>query len=145
MKQCNKCGHERKLRDFSFKYKKRNIRGTICKFCIRKYTKKHYKDNSVTYKRHAKKNTKRYRAEARDFIWEYLSTHPCVDCGESDPIVLEFDHIRDKRMSISVGTRFLSLKKLKEEIGKCAIRCANCHRRSTAKKLGWWKDKLKNR
>jgi hypothetical protein len=56
-----------------------------------------------------------------------------VDCGESDPIVLEFDHIRGKKVgdvSTLAGQAF-SWHKLSAEIAKCEVRCANCHRRRT--------------
>jgi hypothetical protein len=55
-----------------------------------------------------------------------------VDCGESDPIVLEFDHVRGvKRGEISRLKTMVSLETLAEEIAKCDVRCANCHRRKT--------------
>lgn len=80
---------------------------------------------------------------SRKFLYGYVSTHPCVDCGESDPIVLEFDH-RDpstKRFPITQITRY-SLEETKEEIEKCDVRCANCHRKKTAKERRWYKWRM---
>jgi hypothetical protein len=72
-------------------------------------------------------------------VLAFLREHPCVDCGEADPIVLDFDHVRGtKRMKISrmlSGT--YSLKAIFEEIEKCEVRCANCHRRITASRGGF--------
>ena len=67
--------------------------------------------------------------EARQQL-EYLKTHPCVDCGEHDPIVLEFDHVRGTKINcVSVGVKdSWSVEKLTEEINKCEVRCANCHK-----------------
>lgn len=63
----------------------------------------------------------------------YLCNHPCVDCGESDPVVLEFDHVRGEKVAnvanlISGAGKF---QRLMDEIAKCDVRCANCHRRKT--------------
>jgi hypothetical protein len=70
-------------------------------------------------------------------------THPCIDCGESDPIVLEFDHREGEKKLAAVSTLMTqmkaSLKTIKAEIVKCDVRCANCHRRKTAKERGWYK------
>jgi len=66
-------------------------------------------------------------------VWDYKSTHPCVDCGESDPIVLDFDHVRDQKVA-AVGRLVGSgakLQRIVDEIAKCEVRCANCHRRVT--------------
>lgn len=77
----------------------------------------------------------------RDFVLDYLTNNPCVDCGESDPIVLEFDHVRgNKKRSISqMVARHAKLETIQEEIQKCDVRCANCHARVTAARGGFWK------
>jgi len=69
-----------------------------------------------------------------NYLEAYLSNHPCVKCGETDPILLDFDHIdpHTKTRNISEyrhGT--WSIKSLEKEIAKCQILCANCHRRKT--------------
>lgn len=69
-----------------------------------------------------------------------LLAHPCVDCGETDPVVLEFDHRSDKSDNIGSMLRHgTSTETMEREIAKCDVRCANCHRRKTAKQFGWWK------
>jgi hypothetical protein len=66
-------------------------------------------------------------------IRAYLLEHPCVDCGESDVTVLDFDHVRDsKRMDVSaLVAGGYSWHAIADEIAKCDVRCANCHRRAT--------------
>jgi ribosomal protein S27E len=86
---------------------------------------------------HADKQ-KEYRHRKRWYVYNYLQSHPCIDCGESDHVVLEFDHVRGEKVkSISkmVATTY-SLESLIKEIEKCEVRCANCHRRITAKRGG---------
>ena len=67
-------------------------------------------------------------------VYRYLENHPCVDCGEADPVVLDFDHVRGvKKKSVSrllAGT--FALATIFREIEKCDVRCSNCHRRITA-------------
>lgn len=55
----------------------------------------------------------------------------CKDCGYcGHPDALEFDHLRDKKFTIAEGRR--NVDKLLEEIEKCEVVCANCHRIRTA-------------
>lgn len=119
MKTCTKCGVEKSLDAFH-----RNAKGSHGRYSVCKECRNASRINSIQY------------------IHEYLSTHPCVDCGESDPIVLEFDHVRGvKKEKVSHRAR-ISLQAVKEEIAKCDVRCANCHRRKTGRQLGYYRDTL---
>jgi hypothetical protein len=64
----------------------------------------------------------------------HLGRHPCVDCGETDPVVLLFDHQGDKTQNVS---RILSAggtwAEVMSEVAKCEVRCANCHWRRHAR------------
>ncbi len=84
---------------------------------------------------------KRHRVKIRSKLLEFLSTKSCCDCGEKDPIVLDFDH-RDQNNKFKKVAKMLSghysWDSVSREIRKCDIRCANCHRRKTYVQLGYW-------
>jgi len=100
-------------------------------------SRRHYEKNRDKVIASAKKYSKLTRERIRAYITTYLKTNPCVDCGETDPVILEFDHIKDKDFNISDAARKgVSIKKLKDEIAKCEVRCANCHRKKTYERSG---------
>src|SRR5439155_16799893 len=73
-------------------------------------------------------------------VHQYLSAHPCVDCGEENIALLDFDHLRDKTADVSSMIRDgASWELIAEEIAKCDVRCANCHARVTALRIGAYK------
>lgn len=86
--------------------------------------------------------TKRYNKKSRirkaQAVFDYLFDHPCVDCGESDVKVLDFDHVRGtKKMAVrSLLSRGSNLSIIFEEIAKCEVRCSNCHRKATIERAG---------
>ena len=83
------------------------------------------------------------RAFIREFIFRYKGVKGCLDCGIKNPVVLDFDHIYRDTKIIRISQMIkgsISLRAIKEEIRKCEIRCANCHRIKTAKELNWYKD-----
>ena len=88
-----------------------------------------YKDRANLYKAQ-----KRHRIKVHANLLEFLSLKSCIDCGEKDPIVLEFDHKDPRNKFKPVSKMFsghYSWKSVMAEIDKCEIRCANCHRRKT--------------
>ena len=79
------------------------------------------------------------KEECRQAMFEHFQRTPCVDCGESDPLVLTFDHVRgEKKGNIAdMVAHGCSVARLLAEIEKCEVRCANCHMRKSARDLGW--------
>jgi len=140
---CKKCEIKKQEDDFYFRNKKLNKRRSECKVCSEqsRKSKEHYEKYKDEYKiRRIKRQTKLLN-ENRNSMMSYLNDNPCVDCGENDPIVLEFDHLvrSEKKYTISSMMRDFTWTQILVEIDKCEVRCANCHRRRTAKQLGWYK------
>ncbi len=137
MRVCSRCGKRKLDKNFNFKNKLKKIRQYHCKECSRLYVRQHYEKNKRYYLQKAYKRNQKNRYEIRRYVWNYLCNHSCVDCGERDPNVLEFDHIGTKSAMISEMHRNYTLKKVIQEISKCQVRCANCHRRKTARERNW--------
>ncbi len=97
--------------------------------CSRKY----YLANKEKIKQSARLSNKRRMERNREFVNNYLKNHPCVDCGENNIIVLEFDHIRGQKINAIANMKgsYYSISTIKREIEKCEVRCANCHRIKT--------------
>jgi len=81
--------------------------------------------------------------EAREFVFNYLLKHPCIDCGETDVLALEFDHTHSKKFDIGNAlNNNILLDLIKKEIKKCVIRCSTCHRIKTHKEINSWRYKM---
>ena len=67
------------------------------------------------------------------FVRDLLTRSRCADCGLSDIVVLEFDHVRGHKAAnvTRLANGGFALSRIRDEIAKCEIRCANCHRRRT--------------
>jgi hypothetical protein len=71
-------------------------------------------------------------AKSREHINRAKSS-PCTDCGiQYNPWVMQFDHISGvKFRDVSQMIACSGLEKIKEEIAKCEVVCANCHANRT--------------
>lgn len=127
---CKECTKTKPDNEFYYQAKSGK---SLCKKCSLEKFKRHYLNNKQRYVDRNREVVREKRRASRKYIYEYLHSHPCVDCGESDPVVLEFDHVRGKKFK---GISFLcsagyKIEIIKAEIEKCVVRCANCHRRKT--------------
>lgn len=92
-------------------------------------TKSHYERNKEKYK---KGNLER-RERNKLYVFSIKEKSKCMDCGVSDPRVLDFDHVRGEKIKTIARASWdgWSINKIDEEIAKCDVRCANCHRIKT--------------
>lgn len=142
MKTCARC--KETLPISSFGAKDKNRLQPYCRECNRIQKRIWYAANAEQQIAAVKRRRQHRLVECRDLIYHHLLNNPCVDCGETDIRVLEFDHVRDvKTNNISVLIRKApSLQTLQREISKCEVRCTNCHRRRTIIQFGWWQSFL---
>lgn len=141
--ECNRCHVLKPVEEFNWRWKALGKRQRTCRDCQKEQKNDWYERNKETHKANTYAQKADKVEKARTFIWQYLSTHPCVDCGESDPVVLEFDHVRgNKRDTISrLVVNGYSLRTIKAEVKKCEVRCRNCHVRKTHREQGSWRDR----
>jgi hypothetical protein len=142
-KLCSKCN--RILEESNFNWKIKDVRLAVhCKECSRDYIREHYYKNREYYLNKAKRRNLAYKKIVYKFLGDFFYTHPCVDCGETDILVLEFDHIdrgkKTNNMSALIKKGW-SINGIRKEIENCDVRCVNCHRRKTEKESNSWKLK----
>ena len=105
-----------------------------CRECFRDY----FRRRGAKHVEQVTASRVRRVGRARFLMAGYLREHPCVDCGEADLRVLDFDHVGEKRELVSsLLARGAPWKRIEAEIAQCEVRCANCHRRVTARRAGW--------
>ena len=103
-----------------------------CKKC-QKEIEHRYNNQIICSECYGKRN-QMTRIRKKKYIYDYLSSHPCEQCWESRPVVLEFHHIdaTQKEYDLSDMYRY-SIKRIQHEIDKCQVLCSNCHKIVTAK------------
>lgn len=141
-KKCPSCLRDLPIEAFNFKVRATGVRQPYCRQCSRRYIREHYARNTAYYLAKARTRNVVIRLKGHERLLAYLREHPCVDCGETDPIVLQFDHVdpATKRLAVSLLIRSASSwSTVLTEIAKCEVRCANCHLRRTARQFGWYR------
>ena len=103
----------------------------VCANCHRRRTAKGQRRWRIDPQRESGWRSK-HRERNVLFALDVLRASGCVDCGELDTCVLEFDHVGAKTASVmKLARQEVGLARLGAEIEQCEVRCVNCHRRRT--------------
>jgi hypothetical protein len=137
VKRCSRCGQSKPLEEFAWRRKHKDQRDTYCRPCRAAYKQEHYAANKERYIAKAMRRKDRLAEENIAKLVAFFENHPCVDCGEDDPMVLECDHLGKKNFAIARALRDRSWLEIEAELTLCEVVCANCHRRRTATRGGW--------
>lgn len=126
MKTCATCTKTLPMDAFGRNRRNRDGRMYNCKCCTSEYSKRHYQSNKNKYVAKAGAWSARQTVIMRE-----AKTQPCADCGGTfHPCAMDFDHRpgEQKLFNISRAVKSIGLERLRAEIEKCDVVCANCHR-----------------
>lgn len=142
-KVCSRCKIEKGITEYHKRPDRPDGIVSHCKQCekerkskmaeeVKAYSKKYYEENKESV-------CKRSALKAREKI-EYinkLKEKPCTDCGQSfpgRPEVMDFDHREPHKKSFNISNgSWRTYADIDEEVSKCDLVCANCHRTRTKK------------
>ena len=113
LRTCSRCLAQKPVEDFAGRRRQRGQRDSFCRTCRSAYGKEHYAANRQRYIAQARLQKQRLALERTLYLIDFFRTHSCVECGEDDPIVLEFDHLRDK--SFASGSNY------RAEVGEASL------------------------
>ena len=116
-KICKKCGRELPLDQFE-------TGRNQCKDCRREYRRQRRKEHPEIHRAQA------IRHQEKQGEWLNSIKTPCIVCGESEPLCIDFHHLDPTEKEFTIGKhRSRSKEWLMSEIQKCVCLCANCHRK----------------
>ena len=94
----------------------------------REYQKRYYEKNKKYYQGKAAERKKAIKA----WFQEYKATHPCTHCGESAWQCLDFHHVDPSQKETTLYKALQqcwSIERIMNEMAKCVVLCATCHRK----------------
>ena len=123
-KVCSKCGVEKPLSEFALNKTRKDGHASDCKDCRKQYRDEHYRLHKEQYKEKAAA----YKRKKTKELEEFKSTLKCEICGENRPWCLDFHHTNPEEKEGEIAKLIESPRRMQEEIKKCIVVCANCHR-----------------
>lgn len=145
-KRCTICKQSKPHLDFNVRRASRDGLQNICRSCNREKARNYYAQNRESHIRTIVARKAIQRRICLELVGGHLLTHPCVDCGEADPRVLDFDHRDGSQKTAEVmklAQDGYSTSRVLAEIRKCDMRCRNCHAKVTYARQGFtWRDAL---
>lgn len=139
MKVCSTCRRSLPIVAFNRRTASPDRLQAVCRECNAARSRRYYAENLDKHRAAVARQVARARALNLHRIGAYLLEHPCVDCGEGDLRVLDFDH-RDGSEKLAevmkLAKAAYSWERVAAEIAKCDVRCRNCHAKVTYERMG---------
>jgi hypothetical protein len=135
---CRRCNNWKPVDAFNWRNRLLGLRQYVCADCQRQQQRNRYAANPEKVRVINRVSALNSREAAREFVYSYLLSHPCVDCGERNPALLTFDHINGTKTSdiSNMIQHQYSIDRIQQEIDKCEVRCFNCHNLIEQKRRG---------
>jgi hypothetical protein len=121
MKSCSRCGHPKSIAEMA---KQKGSPDGLSSWCLACYREVNLIPN------------REYQRSKQTLVGS-LKAGPCVDCLRTFPsCCMDFDHVRgEKTKSVARIVSSSSPNRILEEVAKCELVCACCHRvRTSARK-----------
>lgn len=129
MKKCVICKEEKSPQEFNKNKTKKDGLNNICRDCSKEKSAQYFINYKEYHKEQVGIRREKLRKENREKLMYLLKISKCVDCGNTDHRTFEFDHLYDKFANVpSLAANGYLWRKIQDEINKCEILCANCHR-----------------
>ena len=149
MKTCSTCRRSLPCSEFNVRSASSDGYQSVCRPCNKTRARRYYTENVVTHRKAVAAQLAKTRAAHLERIGNHLLAHPCVDCGEDDIRVLDFDHrdgVEKTAEVMKLAKAAYSWERVSAEISKCDIRCRNCHAIVTYERLGDnWRSRVRAR
>ena len=135
------CRESKPLAEFNKRQASKDGLQSVCRDCNKARSRQYYTDNKEKHLAVVRVKQITRLQGLQQKLGEYLLEHPCVDCGNSDVRVLDFDHLGDKFMDVTMMVKDgFSWPKILIEIAKCEVRCRNCHAIKTYERTPCWRN-----
>lgn len=143
---CRKCGRELPKEMFNLKNRNSGLRQTICRDCLVEYRKEIY--DRLYPENRERRLVNRKENEAKCLTTKLVLEHKirgCCCCGEKDPYCMEFHHLDPSTKKFNIGDALdHKYNDVEDELKKCIVLCANCHRKLHNKYDGDIEELLSN-
>lgn len=130
-KKCPKCKKIKQLTEFNKNKRCKDGLQKYCKICQSYYNRQYYANNKDSQSIRVKKNRELSRQKVYNFLKKYYNNDlKCAHCGESDVRCLQFHHndpIKKESYITTMCYQGYGIEKIKKELDKCVLLCANCH------------------
>jgi hypothetical protein len=136
MRTCIRCGLSKDDSEFNWRNINKGYLQSVCRDCQAQNSRNRDRENvRVSNKASRERGVER----AQEYVYKYLSTKACADCGERDITVLTFHHTdaRNKKYKVAdMISHGYAIETIQSEIDRCEVLCYNCHVRREADARG---------